>query len=344
MCAGSSCGPGAAFPHAVGGRDGGGPHPPGDRRERRARVGRWVRGDQEIRYRRERQQRHLVGDRRAGNALGVELVPPVTSPAGALRVPFRGPPALHRSRWRRDRRAWRFGPRMPPGTSPTGRTRCGSTTSRPRGCDRSLPAARDGGAGTRSRSHGTTRLSAFAPIARVHYRLCGPGGCRDGAVEGTGVHALGPIVAPDQGDHTAPGLARGRGGQPVVRALGFGAGPSASRPGSSAGGLRSAGRRRSAQGLRARGRRPLRPGHREHRDAPPRGRLVAGDRRGTRRATGLWATWTTSASAPARSSSAPTPVTSRATRAPRTAGPTDPGPRSTCPCGSPPAWPSGCGG
>ena len=43
---------------------------------------------------------------------------------------------------------------------------------------------------------------AFAPIARVHYRLCGTGGCRDGTAEGSSVHALGAIVAPDQGDHT----------------------------------------------------------------------------------------------------------------------------------------------
>ncbi len=43
---------------------------------------------------------------------------------------------------------------------------------------------------------------AFAPIARVHYRLCGAGGCRDGAVDGRDIHALGPILAPSQGDHT----------------------------------------------------------------------------------------------------------------------------------------------
>ncbi len=43
---------------------------------------------------------------------------------------------------------------------------------------------------------------AFAPITRVHYRLCGTGGCRDGAVDSADVHSLDSIAATDQGDNT----------------------------------------------------------------------------------------------------------------------------------------------
>ena len=161
-----------------------------------------------------------------------------------------------------------------------------------------------------------TPPQAYAPITRAWYELCGPEACSVGRSTGRGGHGERADCGRVRRLH-APGLARGEAGN-----------QSYALSASDAVHLRldqepprwpSSRRTRPTPARRGtRGRPPLRPRHRSDRDAPPRGRL-SGNPSPRPGGSARWsATWTTSGSAQAHTSSAPAPVTSRETRARRT--------------------------
>ena len=274
-----------------------------------------------------------VGPRTRFTAMAV----PVHEPT-ALRRPHRIPSRSHTTTW--PQRAYQrcaSGRRTPRGTCAHGRLR------RPR-------RQRTAGQGAAGRC-GRGRL---ATLERVHRQLAEPGpGLRPDhsrlvpAVRPTGLRRrLRSTAATDtadrastvggSGEHTLRGLARGRGGQPVLR-------PERVRPGLTCGSTRRLPRWRSSRRSEAD---PLRVAVRvaDRHSGVDTGEIEMRQRGGNvwhsladrPRGPALVATWTTSASAPAPTSSARALGTAPATRARPTGGPRAREPRSSFPPASPP--------
>ena len=111
--------------------------------------------------------------------------------------------------------------------------RCAWTTTRRRGCIRCVQAGEAWRRDNRFTIRWQNPPQAYAPIARAWYRLCGPQGCSTGSLDGNAESAerdrRGRV-----GRARAPGLARGRGRQPVARGQRVRPGVPAPRPGGSA--------------------------------------------------------------------------------------------------------------
>ncbi len=201
VCGAGSCGPGAAFHTqsvAVTVED---PTRPVIAVSGALVSGRWVRGDQEIRI----AASDNSGISSVVAALGTQAVP------NSFPCDFTRPaPCLSRA----------LAPRLSTLTVASGSARVAVRATDAAGniTDGSYPVWVDnepptrvrpllaGGEGWRRRNSFSLAwenpAQPFAPITRVHYRLCGPEGCVDGAVEGADVHALPSIAAAAQGDHT----------------------------------------------------------------------------------------------------------------------------------------------